>query len=461
MTSVPIRIGVIALSRILDDPRVRRQCELLQASGFEVFAIGADDERDENVGWTVVPAPVPNVTNSGSMVLSNPNENCSIPKTPGSVMGRIEKNLPAERPGLDAAKRSMKRAVAAANSVATKILGRSPARFATRLLITAGAQLCRLQPAYADRIFWSWIIGVNDLYDKAKALKCDIWLANDWVTLPIAARLATENGGVYVYDTHEFAIEEYQERWVWRVAQKPIVAALEKKFIKEARLVSAVSSGIADRITEIYRLPRPAITIRNMPSYIEVPFRPTPEVVRVLYHGVVSPGRGLEAAIDGVPSWALDRQFYIRGPGSEGYIASLRERIEKAGLQSRVFLLPPVPMTELVRRAAEFDVGFVALPGHSLNNEFALPNKFFEYAMAGLALCVSRRTEMASLVSEHKTGSTFAEVASEPIATAINELSREQIDRYKRNSLIAARELCWERESAKLVAALTSLVEAG
>jgi glycosyltransferase involved in cell wall biosynthesis len=218
-----------------------------------------------------------------------------------------------------------------------------------------------------------------------------------------------------------------------------------------------VSSGIADRITEIYRLPRPAMTIRNTPGYIEVPFRPTSDVVRVLYHGIVSAGRGLEAAIDSVPGWAPDRLFYIRGPASEGYIASLQKRIESAGLQSRVFLLPAVPMTELVHRAAEFDIGFFALPGHSLHNEFALPNKFFEYAMAGLALCVSRLPEMASLVSKYQIGSTFAEVAPKPIAEAINDLSRDRIDHYKRNSLMAARELCWEHESTKFVSALTAL----
>jgi hypothetical protein len=93
----------------------------------------------------------------------------------------------------------------------------------------------------------------------------------------------------------------------------------------------------------------------------------------------------------------------------------------------------------------------------SLHNEFALPNKFFEYAMAGLALYVSGLTEMASLVSKHQIGSTFAEVASEPIAKAINKPSRDRIDQHKRNSLIAARELCWEQESIKLVSALKAL----
>ena len=54
MHSQPIRIGVIALSRFLEDPRVRRQCDALQGNGFQVFAIGEDDEGDERVDWVVV-----------------------------------------------------------------------------------------------------------------------------------------------------------------------------------------------------------------------------------------------------------------------------------------------------------------------------------------------------------------------------------------------------------------------
>ncbi|MHC2252465.1 glycosyltransferase involved in cell wall biosynthesis [Bradyrhizobium embrapense] len=456
-------IGVIALSRFLDDPRVRRQCDLLHANGFKVFAIGEDDERNHSLGWTVVRRPESEI----SATVGSPNPVSVEVKTNGLV--RAKAKYPVAWSLLRAAWRFSKRAAAGiarvtaqsrakAGLVATRLLGRTPARFAQRLVITARAQRCKFQPDYADRIFWSWNSKLTDLYDKARPLKCDIWLANDWITLPIAARLAAENGGIYIYDTHEFAIQEYEERWVWRVAQKPIVAALERKYIGGAKLVTAVSSGIAERISDIYQLPRPALTIRNTPNFIESSFRPTGDTVRVLYHGIVSPGRGLEAAIDSVPKWASDREFYIRGPGSEDYLDSLRNRIASAGLQSRVFLLPPVPMRELVREAAAFDVGFFALPGHSLHNEFALPNKFFEYAMAGLALCVSSLSEMAGLIAKYQIGSTFDEISSEPIANAINQLSRDRIDRYKQNSLVAARELCWERESINFVAALNALV---
>jgi glycosyltransferase involved in cell wall biosynthesis len=122
-------------------------------------------------------------------------------------------------------------------------------------------------------------------------------------------------------------------------------------------------------------------------------------------------------------------------------------------LANRVRLLPAVPMTELIGEAASFDIGLFALPGTSRHNRFALPNKLFEYIMAGLALCVSNLPEMAQLVLHHRVGITFDSVEPRAIAAAINVLDRISIDAYKRASLAAARTLCWERESELLVSA--------
>jgi hypothetical protein len=433
---MPIKIGVIALSRFLEDPRVRRQCEMLQSHGFQVFAIGQDDVQQEAVSWTIAAR----AARLGRATCKS--ANASLGWGGCWFLHDSLRNL---------ARRFLSQPLAAKFGIV------SIARAVNRLVLVARAQRCRIQPNYAQRIFWSWRADLQDLYEKAKHLRCDIWLANDWTALPIAARLATENGGFYIYDTHEFALEEYHERWTWRLSQKPIVAALEKSFIYGAQLVTAVSSGISDRVTEIYDLPKPALTIRNTPPYVATSFRPTPPQVRVLYHGIVAPGRGLEAAIESVIAWTPDRELYIRGPGAPEYIAGLKRQIETAKLQSRVFIIPPVPMTELVVAAAEFDVGFFALPGHSLHNQFALPNKFFEYTMAGLALSVSRLPEMELLMNEFELGTTFLEVEPGSIAAAINAMSRDKIDCFKRNALKAARTLCWEKEGEKLLAAINEL----
>ncbi|MGD0027145.1 MAG: glycosyltransferase, partial [Xanthobacteraceae bacterium] len=317
----------------------------------------------------------------------------------------------------------------------------------------------RVRPEVAQKIYWSWSQNILDIYRCAQGVDAAVWLANDWTMLPVAARLARDKGGVYGYDTHEFAVEEYAENWRWRLFQRPMVSAIEREHIRDAAVVSAVSSRIAERLDHLYRLPHPSLTIRNTPAFEEVPFRPTPrDRIQVLYHGIVVPNRGIEAAIDSVALWRPEFTLTIRGPENPVFSPALRERIAALGLEHRVRLAPPVPMTELVREAAPFDVGFFALPGHSRHNEFALPNKFFEYVMAGLALCMTDLPEMARLIRDYDLGVTIAAVEPKAIAAAVNALDPVRIDRFKRNALAAARELCWERESERLVAAYGALV---
>ncbi len=296
------------------------------------------------------------------------------------------------------------------------------------------------------------------MHDCASKLSAGVWLANDWTTLPLAARLASERGGIYGYDTHEFASEEFGDQLKWRLWKRPMVCALERAFIQGAAVVSAVSNGIAERLDAMYGLERPSLTIRNTPAYEEFPFRPTGPRIRVLYHGIVAAGRGLEAAIDSVALWRPEFDLTIRGPENPGFSDALRQRIHDGGLQDRVRLVTAVPMTELVREAASFDVGLFALPGHSRHNEFALPNKFFEYVMAGTALCVSDLPEMSRLVRRYQLGTLIPSVKPKAIAAAINALDQKLIDAFKRKALSAARELCWERELAHLVEAYRSLL---
>ena len=408
------RICILALSAIADDPRVRRQGDAFARRGWDVVGVGL------------------------------PGAGSAAPDWP--VLFRQSANEAAQ----DAGRRAPRRR---GRAVLHRALG---VRY--RLVYAARLQWVRLRPGIADRIYWSFSQNIRDLYELARTVEADVWLANDWNALPIAARLAAEKGGVYAYDSHEFAREEYFERWRWRFWQRPLVCAIEGRYIKEAAIVSAVSGGIGEQLARNYDLPAPPLVIRNTPAFEAATFRPTGERIRVLYHGIVVPGRGIEATIDSVKWWRPEFDLMIRGPGDEDFKEALRARIRTNGVADRVALVPPVPMTELVSQARPFDIGFFALPGHSRHNEFALPNKIFEYVMAGLALCVTDLPELARLVREHGLGVLMRRLEPEAIAAAINGLDREAINACKRNSLKAARELCWERESERMLAAYQALL---
>jgi len=320
----------------------------------------------------------------------------------------------------------------------------------------------RFHTELAEDVYWNDLAisrDINGMYQAARAFAADIWLANDWTALPLAARLGRENGGFYVYDTHEFATEEYAEKPTWRRWTRPLVRAIEGRYIRDAQVVSTVSSGIARRLDRLYSLPRPTIVVRNTPEYEHHSFRPTGNRIRVLYHGIIVPGRGLEIAIDSVAQWRDEFELTIRGPENPEFSPGLRTRIATHGLRSRVTLAPAIPMTALVKEAVGFDIGFFALPGHSRHNKLALPNKIFEYIMAGLCLCTTDLPEIADLIRRYELGVTVSTLDAAAIATVINSLSRERIDDYKRNSLAAARELCWERESERLVKAYDALLD--
>jgi glycosyltransferase involved in cell wall biosynthesis len=408
-STAPPMLCLLAVSAIADDPRVRRQGELFAARGWQVIGVGLPGGRSDPPLWPIRTGPGGAAARGQTVLLRS------------YWMMR----------------RSLRLVV-----LATRIL---QLRFAGALR----------QRRLAEDIFWKRLAispAVNGMHRAARGIKADIWLANDWTALPLAARLACEEGGLYVYDTHEFATEEFAENAAWRYWKRPIVSAIERNYIRNAALVSTVSGGIGKGLDSLYALPHPTLVVRNTPSYEACAFRPTGGRIRVLYHGIVSPGRGLELAIDSVAAWQPEFELTIRGPENPKFTPMLRARIAALGLQGRVHLAPPVPATALVREAAAFDIGFFALPGHSRHNEFALPNKIFEYIMAGLCLCTTRLPEMTGVIERYDLGATIPVLDAAAIARAINGFDRSRIDRCKKNALNAARELCWEREAEPLLA---------
>ncbi len=470
------RIGILCLSAIPDDPRVRKQGDLLTQAGWDVVAIGLPGARSPAPGWTCL--AVGEGGNSVGQTLDNRDDVASsqedyIQRT--VVLRHAFREWKKENSGLApvmaAAMQLVLRDPAATiwlashiPSIARHRVVRPQPSMATRKKgkTWIGLQLGRMRRAYdvarlsldrgyAKTVYWRLNDRFSQIYNLARLQKVDFWLANDWTTLPIAQRLAAEQGVPYAYDTHELAVDEYAQNRIWRLTQRPVIASVERSGIARAAFATCVSDGIADRLHEFYKLENRPIVIRNTPMYRQQFFRPTGGTIEVLYHGVVAPGRGLEACIRSVFHWREEFRLTIRGPSSPAYLASLKAEVEAAGISGRVIFDEPVPMTELVARAATFDVGLFSLPDHSLQNVYVLPNKFFEYTMAGLALCVSDLPEMTRLLRKHDLGELIDSVSPEAIANAINRLSRSNIDRFKRNSLIAAKELNWEVEGKRLI----------
>jgi glycogen synthase len=279
-------------------------------------------------------------------------------------------------------------------------------------------------------------------------LRPGLVIAHDYLTCPAADALARVYDAAVIVDSHEYMLEASPDDPDWVANMRPMVRAMQDHFFARADQVIAVSDGIVERLNTEQRMRRPARLIRNMPPYLSQPFRAATGPVTVLYHGIIDPARDIAAAIEAAALWASDAKLVLRGPCAPSYADYLRGSIASRNIGHRVTIEPPVPVAQMIERANSADIGYFVYADGNPQRRFTLPNKFFEYVMAGLALVVSDLPEMSRLLRHYRLGIAVPDTSPRAIADAVDAMTPSRINEFKRASLAAARELCWEREEA-------------
>ena len=383
----PPRALILSLSPVFDDPRVRRQAVTLERYGWLVELVGYEGRSKGSNRWTLIALDKSQIRVRGS-------NRCLVP-------------------------------------------------------------LSMLWWRFAETYYWN-IRSNRYILDRLPPSNWTLVIANDYPTVPIAAAVARTMKVPYVVDCHEYAraqksLQGIRARLRWMFFDRPYVDAINRRYLSNAAAVSTVCDGIADLLHRDYNLPVRPTVLRSLPEYREYAFRPCGKTIRILYHGAAAPTRGLEQAIDSVPQWRREFLLSLRLVASPQYLDSLKERVARNGVTDRVEFLDPVPFTELVDRAAQADVGYCVLEDFSPQRRFSSPNKFFEYAMAGLAVVCSDLPELRKIGDQFGHCVFVERYDSASIADCINNLCPNAIDELKKRSLAAARELCWENEQDRMV----------
>lgn len=306
-----------------------------------------------------------------------------------------------------------------------------------------------------------WLHTGLALTDYAKAhpeLMADLVISHDYHTADVGYALAQVWGAKFSMDIHEYAAGQYFNDPQWVKWQRPVSIATQGYYLARADVVTVVCEGIGKLLYEENQMKAPPITIRSVPFFQEQEFRPTGERIRVLYHGDISPRREILAAVESMPKWRDDIDLVLRGPSDPAYMGDVKRLIGRLGLEKRVSIEESVPFNRIVPEASKADIGFFSFKGDSPQIRFTLPNKLFEYVMAGLCLVVGDTEEVAIVVKEHGVGVLIPQHSPAAIAETINSLTREKIDGYKKASLKAAHVLNWDYEQKRMIEAYARLV---
>lgn len=287
----------------------------------------------------------------------------------------------------------------------------------------------------------------------------DIYHTHDDATLPASSIAAWLRRKPLIFDAHELPLEVTSIRWYWLLH---LFSRLFTIILPCCAGVITVSPPIAQEIQERYHISEVSI-IRNVPPYRSVTRNDRlrqhlnlgPNVRIALYQGNLQPERALDKLILAAPFLEPDIVIVLMGSDNGATRAQLEALVATKRVTERVKILPPVPYNELLDWTASADIGLlIYTPGKSLNIQMCLPNKIFEYLMAGLPILSSQLDAVSELVITHDVGNVVSSLAPKDIATAINTMLVDPLalSRMHHNALkVAHDEYCWEKENAHLV----------
>jgi glycosyltransferase involved in cell wall biosynthesis len=180
-----------------------------------------------------------------------------------------------------------------------------------------------------------------------------------------------------------------------------------------------------------------------------------PNVRIALYQGYVKEDRGLDTLLLAAQYLNPGTVIVLMGASYGNTEAQLRRLIQQERLEDRVKILPAVPYDELLMWTSSADIGLIVLPpDYSLSIRFCLPNKFFEYIMAGLPILSSNLDAISDVIHLYKVGHVLSDLTPSAIGQAINTMlaNQEELTCIRANALNAVRSgLTWEDESRHLV----------
>ena len=275
------------------------------------------------------------------------------------------------------------------------------------------------------------------LVHAARALgPVDVVHANDLDTLPSGWLIARRHRARLVYDAHElYTLQEPDPPRIHRAATR----AFERLLAARADAVVTVADAIADELVRLLRLRDRPIVVLNCPAAVDVP-PPTARDrgrLEAVYQGAMGPGRPLGDLL-AVAAEAQDVHLTLRIAGADR--SALERDIRERGLADRIDVVEPVPPDRLVEALVDYDIGLIINRPITRNDEFVLPNKLFEYFMAGLAVAAPRLPALTPIAGE--AGVLFEPGRPDILASELQALAgdRRRLDDLRRRAYAVARE---------------------
>lgn len=276
--------------------------------------------------------------------------------------------------------------------------------------------------------------------------------------LPLGYLFKLAYGAKLIYDTHELETETNGAKGF----KKKLGKWVESILIMKADHVFVVSESIADWYRDYYNIRRPTVVL-NAPReqlvkkncHFTVKFGLRKDQIIFLYQGALMPGRGVELILETFKKRTDDRIVMV----FMGYGILEIDIQDASKFHKNIFFHEAVTPEKLLNYTVSADVGISLIENTCLSYYYCMPNKLFEFAMAGLPVVVSNMKDMRGFVGYHQMGVVVEDETTDSLNKAIRKLLCMDLTVLRKNATKAGLENAWETQEKKMQASYKKLLE--
>ncbi len=294
-----------------------------------------------------------------------------------------------------------------------------------------GQERFRRQGTLSTELLSTRSIGLEKMLIAERA---DLYFGFNIDTLLPVYRAAQIAGAPFMFDCQEIHAEMPHHQ---SEMERAAILAIQRQCLPRSALVLAASPQAAAYIERSFSINGVLPLLNAAPLTDLPPCQPVGDFSLYWRNSTVDLGRrGLDDILKAMPLLPPGVNLYLQGRPSITGEPRVRQAIRELGVADRVTILPPYRMDEAVKTAIPYTVGLSLESPSSINLNLTSSNKFFDYAMAGLAIVSTQTEGMRHLVDDNALGLIYESGDAAALARQVMRLyeDRELLARMRRNA---------------------------
>ncbi len=306
------------------------------------------------------------------------------------------------------------------------------------------------------------------LIDTIINIKADLYIAHHPSVLVAAAKAAEKYQSKYTYDIEDAFPYVEDERF--ENNPNKLILDIERKYIKNAVLISAASPLYIDLYTKNYPGIVEPIRLLNVFDVVDnevIEYKDRKDGSKISLYWVsqtIGLNRGLNDLLKAINSLPINSiELHLRGNVTEEVKRQLLSEVSDKRNLENIFFHDTVSVDELMRRNKEHDIGFALEANLSLNRGMSISNKILDYIRSGLMIAATS-TEGHKYVVEDFEGEAIlynagdVQSLTQQLLEYINNPSK--IDAAKQKSrLLAKTKYNWSLESKQWLEKINAILK--